>query len=166
MTGVEPVINTWQFCHWCRHLKVGCGVGNYILLFIRCNYLEPDAVSSPDNEPSSLRRNSRPHRWGDWDGPWKPVSQEECKVCVLKTACKPTIPEFTPPTQNHGPVTFSAFRTLWPISGHTSISIFFPPCPYPCLHTFLHSILHGEKSSQMESLRNCTCNKKLDSFAL
>lgn len=30
-------------------LKAGCGLGNYIIPFIRYNYLEPDAMSSPSN---------------------------------------------------------------------------------------------------------------------
>ena len=58
------------------------------------------AVSSPDNEPSSARRTPGPTGGVTEMVLGNQHLQEECKVCVLKTACETLHSEFTPPTQN------------------------------------------------------------------
>ena len=118
-------------------LKVGCGLGNYILLFIRCNYLEPNAVSSQDNEPSSARRTPGPTGGVTETVLGNQYLQEECKVCVLKTACETLLSEFMPPIRNlEDCLPFLLFVPCGPSQATPLSASFFNPAHIPCLQTF------------------------------
>lgn len=121
-------------------------------------------MSSPDNESSSARRTPGPTGGVTEMVLGNQYLQEECKVCVSKTACETLHSEFMPPIQNlEDCLPFLLFVPCGPSQATPLSASFFNPAHILVTH-ILHSILHGEKSSEMESLRNCTCNKKLDSI--